>query len=147
MQKINIVLKIIAIASILLVIYELIISKMKNPVKGVITQRFKGAAVHNGTDVAIAIGTGIKSPANGVVSAVYENELGGLQMIVKHDNGFQSGYAHLSKTFKGAGAVVKEGEIIALSGNSGHSTGPHLHFTLRKNNILIDPETVFNFKS
>ncbi len=139
--------KIIAIAIVLFIIYNLIFKKMKNPVVGSITQKFKGAAVHNGTDIAVNLGTGIKSPANGVISSVYQNDLGGLQLTIKHDNGFKTGYAHLSKTFKGVGATVKEGEIIALSGNSGYSTGAHLHFTLRKNGMLIDPETVFNFKS
>lgn len=64
-------------------------------------------------------------------------------MIVDHDNGFRTGYAHLSEAIKRRGQRVSQGEIIAKTGNTGASTGPHLHLTLRKNGELVNPEEFF----
>jgi hypothetical protein len=65
---------------------------------------------------------------------------GGLSVTITHANGFQSGYAHLSEQLVKAGQKVKQGDTIAKSGNTGRSTGAHLHFTLRYNGIAIDPQ-------
>jgi murein DD-endopeptidase MepM/ murein hydrolase activator NlpD len=63
-----------------------------------------------------------------------------LSVTITHANGFQSGYAHLSEQLVKAGQKVKQGDIIAKSGNTGRSTGAHLHFTLRYNGIALDPQ-------
>lgn len=123
-------------------------SVMKYPVAGRITSKFgnrihpiTGAtSFHNGIDIAAPIGTPVHSPYSGVVKSVYSNNTGGIQMIVDHDNGFRTGYAHLSETIARPGQRVKQGEIIAKTGNTGASTGPHLHLTLRKNGTLVNPE-------
>lgn len=127
--------------------------KMKYPVKGRITSKFglrtsptPGASTgHNGIDIAVPIGTPVESPLDGTVQKAYSNSAGGNQMIVKHTNGYTTGYAHLSAFKKAIGDKVKQGDTIALTGNTGITTGPHLHFTVRdpKNN-LIDPLTVLS---
>ena len=100
-------------------------------------------------DIAVPIGTSIVSPWDGSVAQVW-NDLaygGGLSIVINHTNGYRTGYAHLSVQSVVVGQKVTEGQIIAKSGNSGlHSTGAHLHFTLRKNGNLIDPKTVFKFQ-
>lgn len=130
--------------------YRLIfkINNMKLPVSGRITSKYgnrthpvTGAtSFHNGIDIAVPVGTPVYAPASGIVKTVYSNSTGGIQMIVDHDNGFRTGYAHLSETIARPGQRVKQGEIIAKTGNTGASTGPHLHLTLRKNGTLVNPE-------
>ena len=127
-----------------------------NPVTGRITSKFgrrkaptPGAStLHNGVDIAVPAGTQVKSPWDGTVLQTYSNAAGGNQMIVKHPNGYRTGYAHLSAFRARAGQQVKAGDTICLSGNTGRSRGPHLHFTLTDpDGAKIDPETIFNFKA
>ncbi len=125
---------------------------MKKPLKSYkITSKFGNRyfnnkiQFHNGIDLAAPTGTPIYSPADGIVSFLFSNNLGGLQLGINHKNGYKTGYAHLSKANFKVGDKVKEGDIIAEVGNSGASTGSHLHFTLRQGDTLINPENVFNF--
>jgi len=112
-----------------------------------ITSRYgmRGVNFHNGIDLAAPVGTEIYSPADGVVSFVINNTLGGLQIGVKHNNGFTTGYAHLSETNRKVGDAVRQGEVIAKVGNTGTSTGAHLHFTVRQGGMVVNPENVFTF--
>lgn len=121
---------------------------MKYPIKGKITSKYGyrihpvtgvKSTFHNGIDLAAPIGTAVLSPASGTVINRYSNATGGNQLIIKHDNDFQSGYAHLKQALVNIGDKVKEGQKVAESGNTGASTGPHLHFTLRKNGELVNP--------
>jgi murein DD-endopeptidase MepM/ murein hydrolase activator NlpD len=98
--------------------------------------------LHNGVDYAAAIGTMVVSPAAGVVDNVYFNATGGNQVTIKHDNGYTTGYAHLSLVLVDKGERVAAGEPIAKVGATGAVTGPHLHFTLRKTGSIstIDPQ-------
>ena len=101
---------------------------------------------HNGVDLAVPIGTPIKASANGEILHVYKNERGGLQLTAKLENGFIVGYAHLSKTIFKDGEKFSKGDILALSGTSGHSTGPHLHFTLKDaKGTPLNPQDYFSF--
>lgn len=96
---------------------------------------------HNGIDLAIPSGTAIKNPMNGTVEAVNSGGAGGIELIVKHSNGYKTGYAHLTKTMVKKGDKIQQGQVIALSGNTGKSTGPHLHFTLTDpSGAKIDPQ-------
>ena len=95
-----------------------------------------GRAFHPGTDFGIPIGTQVKSVYGGVVIGTGNtdnfpgcNAWGGWVMV-EHDNGLSSLYAHLSKPLVSQGQRVERGEVIALSGNTGISTGPHLHLTI-----------------
>ena len=134
--------------SIAVLIIALWRRKGVDPVKGRITSRYgmRNGRLHNGTDIAVAVGTPVKSPWRGTVSETYTNSAGGKQIIINHPNGYRTGYAHLSEYRVSSGQKVRRGQVIALSGNTGGSTGPHLHFTLRKNGQLVDPESKFNFK-
>lgn len=126
-----------------------------NPVTGKITSKYgyrthpiTGAqTLHNGVDIGVPVGTRVRAPWPGTVKSVYSNAAGGKQIIITHSNGYTTGYAHLSQQVVSTGEKVEAGQLVALSGNTGNTTGPHLHFTLRKNGELVDPETVFDFKA
>ena len=124
------------------------------PVKGKITSKFgyrnaptAGASTwHNGVDIAVPVGTKVRSPWAGRVSDTLYNSSGGKQMIVEHYNGYKTGYAHLSEWKRSKGDHVAAGSVIALSGNTGNTTGPHVHFTLTgKDGVKMDPEKKFHF--
>lgn len=96
---------------------------------------------HNGIDIAIPSNTPIFSPAKGTVKNVYYNSSGGNSLVIAHTNGFTSGYAHLTKSIVSIGEKVDKGQIIAYSGNTGSSTAPHLHFTLKNSSgEYVDPQ-------
>ena len=94
---------------------------------------------HNGIDIPMWFGTQVLATADGVViSAGWDGGLG-WAVEVQHEMGFTTTYGHTSKLLVKKGDEVKAGEAIALSGNSGRSTGPHLHYEMRLNNIPVDP--------
>jgi len=76
---------------------------------------------------------------------VWAHERGGLSMAMIGSDGRRYGFAHLSQQLAEQGKMVEEGEIIAKSGNTGASTGPHLHFTVKQNGRWVDPELLFKF--
>lgn len=118
-----------------------------SPVHGRVSSKYgpRGSTFHRGVDVAVPTGTKVKAPAAGTVARIYSTDTGGKQMIVRHANGFKSGYAHLSKFYFGKGAKVSKGRTIALTGNTGISSGPHLHFSWRKNDKYQNPQKYFSF--
>lgn len=126
---------------------------MVSPVKGRITGRFgnrthpitKIRSFHNGVDIAVPAGTAILAPEDGKVTEVWDHIKGGKSLAMVSSSGYRYGFAHLSKQLKKVGELVSEGETIALSGNTGSSTGPHLHFTVKQNGTLIDPMSIFKF--
>ncbi len=90
---------------------------------------FLGEVVHHsGIDYRARTGTPVMSTADGVVTFARRNGGFGLMIDVSHENGFSTRYAHLSKLLVTRGQKVKRGEIIGLVGNTGHSTGSHLHY-------------------
>lgn len=95
---------------------------------------------HKGIDVAVAYGSDVKCTAKGKV--IFAGNKGGYGncVIVQHGNGLSSLYAHLSEILVSANQEVKVGEVIAKSGNSGRSTGPHLHYEVHKNNTPVNPK-------
>lgn len=107
------------------------------PVGGVLTQNFHPG--HNGLDFGIVVGTPVEATMDGkVVHAGWNNQGYGNLVIV--DNGtYKTYYAHLSSIPVSVGDSVTAGTTIGLSGNTGNSTGPHLHYEIRQNNIPIDP--------
>jgi len=96
---------------------------------------------HNGVDLATPVGTPVHSPQRGTVITSFTNDLGGNQIIIEHPGGFKTGYAHLSKKVA-SGTRVNKGDIVAYTGNTGRSTGPHLHLTVKKSGNLVDPLSV-----
>ncbi|MBR2513859.1 MAG: peptidoglycan DD-metalloendopeptidase family protein [Halomonas sp.] len=97
---------------------------------------------HNGTDFAMPIGTPIIAPANGRVERVGNHHAAGRYVVVRHDNGYRTRYLHLSRPLVSQGERIEMGERIALSGNTGRSTGPHLHYEVIVNNTPVNAMTV-----
>lgn len=97
-------------------------------------------AWHQGIDFATGReGIEIQTVAAGVVTFAGERSGYGLMVKVNHGNGYETLYAHDKEVLVQPGDIVKKGQIIALSGNSGRSTGPHLHFEVHKNGRVVDP--------
>lgn len=87
---------------------------------------------HHGVDVAMPVGSPLTAPADGVVAHKGNGASGGVTLIIEHANNFFTVYYHLQKpSHLAVGAQVKQGDLIAYSGNTGASTGPHLHFEVR----------------
>lgn len=108
----------------------------KHPVTGRI-------APHKGVDFSMPIGTPIIAPADGVVEKIaYQAGGAGRYIMLRHGRQYQTVYMHLSKTLVKVGQTVKRGERIALSGNTGRSTGPHLHYEFHINGRPVNPMTV-----
>lgn len=104
--------------------------------------------VHQGIDFAMNIGDTVRVVLPGVVRHIgYEHGGYGHFVVVEHDNGIETRYAHLSRALVCIGDIVDTNHAIALSGNSGNSTGPHLHFEARFRGRPVNPVTVFDFKS
>lgn len=96
--------------------------------------------MHNGVDYACPIGTPVHSVADGVVTRRgWDSKGGGNFVWIKHPNGIESGYLHLSRFAVTVGQRVRQGQLIAYSGNTGGSTGPHLDYRLKKNGKFINP--------
>lgn len=109
--------------------------RRKHPVTGRISP-------HNGTDFAMPIGTSVTAPANGRVERVANHPAAGRYIVVRHDNGYRTRYLHLSQPLVSQGDRVTMGERIALSGNTGRSTGPHLHYEVIVNNSPVNAMSV-----
>ncbi|MDR2731326.1 MAG: peptidoglycan DD-metalloendopeptidase family protein [Treponema sp.] len=105
----------------------------KDPISG-------GLNFHTGLDLRADIGTTVVAALDGVVSVTAENWLYGRHIIISHDNGYKTLYGHLNSFSVKQGERVARGKKIGESGNTGYSTGPHLHFTIYdKNNKLVNP--------
>ena len=120
------------------------------PIKGRITSRYglRRRVNHNGIDIALKVGDTICSTFNGIVRFSKATDTGyGTLVIVRHDNGIETYHGHLSKRLVEAGDRVVAGQPIALGGNSGRSTGPHLHFECRYMGQSFDPERIINFNT
>ena len=94
---------------------------------------------HKGVDIANHLGTKILASAKGLVT--YSGRKGGYgrMIIIDHGHGMETRYAHMEKIFKKEGDIVKRGDVIGTMGNTGRSTGPHLHYEVRLNGAPINP--------
>lgn len=97
------------------------------------------SSFHTGVDIIAAPGTSVMAAAGGVVSHSGFMAEYGLVVEVDHDNGLTSRYAHLSKSLVKVGDVVMKGQLLAQVGNTGRTTGPHLHFEVREKGIPLNP--------
>jgi len=96
---------------------------------------------HNGVDLTTPVGTPIVSTGDGVVSRVGNHPFAGRYIDINHSGTFETRYLHLSKVLVKRGQRIKRGQKIALTGNSGRSTGPHLHFELHVDGQPVNPLT------
>jgi murein DD-endopeptidase MepM/ murein hydrolase activator NlpD len=99
--------------------------------------------MHGGIDIAAEIGDIVSAPADGVVTFVGNFETLGQTVVISHGNGVMSRYGHLSKFMIRKGATVKRGQSIAQVGNTGRSTGPHLHYEIWIRNNPVNPADFF----
>ncbi len=117
------------------------------PVKGIMTSGFGGrsdpfsyeGAFHTGVDLAVVKGTPVHTTADGVVTTASWHTGYGNLVVVDHGNGFQTYYGHLSKVLVIPGEEVRLGQVIALSGSTGRSTGPHVHYEVRLHGVPVNP--------
>lgn len=94
---------------------------------------------HNGVDIANSIGTPVVAAMDGTVAAVNEDRGYGRYIVINNGGGYSSLYAHLSKRFAWVGEYVRTGQEIAEMGDTGYSTGPHLHFSIFKYGVPVNP--------
>ena len=121
------------------------------PVSGPVTSHFgpRGDGFHHGIDFAVEEATHVLASKAGTVhDAGYFGNILGNVVELDHTDGTQTMYAHNSRVLVIVGQSVKQGEVIALSGNTGKSTGPHLHFEIRlgKAKRAVDPALYLNLK-
>ncbi|WP_449370692.1 peptidoglycan DD-metalloendopeptidase family protein [Thiomonas sp.] len=100
-----------------------------------------GVEFHNGIDFGVKVGTPIHATANGVVESAGWKAGYGNCVVIDHPFGYRSLFGHLSTIKVKAGDTITRGQVIALSGNTGRSTGPHLHYTLFYGDKTLDPAT------
>jgi len=94
---------------------------------------------HPGFDLAAVTGTQVAAAARGTVVHAGPAGTYGNLVTVRHDNGFETRYAHLSAVDVKVGDVVEAGQDVGKVGTTGYSTGPHLHFEVRHDGVAIDP--------
>ncbi len=97
------------------------------------------AITHKGTDLKAKEGTKVVAMNKGIVRIARTFQVYGKTVVIDHGLGVMTFYLHLSKIKVNEGELVKAGQVIGLSGSTGFSTGPHLHFSVRINNVSIDP--------
>jgi murein DD-endopeptidase MepM/ murein hydrolase activator NlpD len=98
-----------------------------------------GADFHRGIDIANRIGTPVRSPAKGVITYTGWDGGYGNCIVINHGNNISTRYAHLQHMSAKLGQVVNRGDIIGAVGNSGRSTGPHLHYEVRLSGVCVNP--------
>jgi murein DD-endopeptidase MepM/ murein hydrolase activator NlpD len=94
---------------------------------------------HTGIDISVPSGTAVKATANGIVSFAGWTENSGIVVVIEHGHGFNTAYAHNTKALVRVGQRVARGEVIARSGSTGISTGPHVHYEIWKDGRPTDP--------
>ncbi len=97
---------------------------------------------HFGIDIAVPGGTPVRASGGGTVEEAGSDPEYGLFVLLGHPGGYQSMYGHASRVLISVGDRVEAGQVIALSGNTGRSTAPHLHFEVRRSGSQLDPITV-----
>jgi beta-lactamase regulating signal transducer with metallopeptidase domain len=123
--------------------------------QGKITQKFamginpfkKIAVFHKGMDIAVPQGTNIYASEDGIVILSDSLKGHGNKIIIQHANGFTTHYSHLFRLLVKEDNEVKTGTIVGLAGSTGLSTGPHLHFEIRKNGEAVDPTEYLDFST
>ena len=117
------------------------------PVPGVLTSRFGQridpingeSAYHQGVDIRGSMGSDIKATADATVLVQSYDKGSGRYIVLDHGNGFRTKYAHLKKSLVQKGDIVQRGQVIGLVGNSGRSTGPHVHYEIHYNDKIVNP--------
>lgn len=122
------------------------------PVRGEVTSPYgwrpQFGRMHRGTDLRLSVGDTVRAAFDGKVRLTkYEARGYGYYVVIRHDNGLETVYGHLSRHLCKPNQRVKAGDPIALGGNTGRSTGPHLHFETRYLGLAVNPEAIIDFSS
>lgn len=126
------------------------ISKFYAPTVGRVTSNFgwRRRRMHKGTDIKVITGDTVRSAFDGRVRIrKYDRRGYGYYYVVRHSNGLETVYGHLSKQIVEAGDYVRAGQALGLGGNTGRSTGSHLHFEMRFMGIALDPSDLIDFQT
>jgi murein DD-endopeptidase MepM/ murein hydrolase activator NlpD len=124
----------------------------KRPVSGTISSDFgyrtdpmggRNRQYHDAIDIRCPVGTNVYATGGGTVKTAKWSGSYGYLIIIDHGFGIQTAYAHNSKLLVSAGDSVDRGDIIAKSGSTGHSTGPHMHYEVRVNGVTVNPKKYF----
>jgi murein DD-endopeptidase MepM/ murein hydrolase activator NlpD len=97
---------------------------------------------HPGIDIAVPVGSLVRAAGGASVHQAGEDPEYGFFVLLDHAEGYQTMYGHLSRILIAAGDTVAPGQVIGLSGNSGRSSAPHLHFEIRRQGVSLDPRTM-----
>lgn len=97
---------------------------------------------HPGIDIAVAVGSLVRASGGATVGQAGEDPEYGFFVLLDHPEGYQTMYGHLSRILVTQGGTVSTGEVIGLSGNTGRSSAPHLHFEIRQRSSSLDPLTM-----
>ncbi|MEA2722388.1 MAG: hypothetical protein QOH59_159 [Gemmatimonadales bacterium] len=97
---------------------------------------------HPGIDIAVSVGSLVRASGGGVVQQAGDDPEYGHFVLLDHSDEYQTMYGHLSRILVTPNATVAPGEVIGLTGNSGRSTAPHLHFEIRQRGLSLDPQTM-----
>ena len=118
------------------------------PVRGAITSEFgpRRFRFHYGVDLRLKVGDSVRSAFSGKVRIIdYEARGYGNYIVIRHNNGLETVYGHLSAVLVSINQNIKAGQLIAFGGNTGHSTGPHLHFETRYIGNALNPTHLIDF--
>ncbi len=128
------------------------VSELVMPVPGYVTSNFgyrpRFGRFHYGVDLKLQVGDTVRCALPGKVRLTkYDGRGYGYYVVVRHTNGMETVYGHLSRFLVKPNQVVEAGEPLALGGNTGRSTGPHLHFETRYMGIAINPAAIIDFEN
>lgn len=128
------------------------VSSYFHPVPGYVTSNFgyrpRFGRIHKGIDLKLQVGDTVRAAFDGKVRLTkFERRGYGYYVVIRHDNGMETVYGHLSKFLVSPDQRVKAGQPIALGGNTGRSTGAHLHFETRYMGIAINPAEIIDFEN
>ncbi len=124
------------------------VSPYFHPIPGKVTSNFgwRRRRYHYGIDLDLNTGDTVYNAFKGVVRVTKKSRSYGNVVVVRHDNGLETLYAHLHRIHVASGDTIKEGQVIGLGGNTGRSRGSHLHFEIRYLGAAINPAEVINFE-
>ncbi len=106
-----------------------------------------GGEAHPGLDIAIPVGRPVRASGGGTVLEAGEQAEYGTYVLLQHPEGYQTLYGHLSRLTVRPGKPVEAGDVLGLSGNTGRSSAPHLHFEVRQSGVPVDPRTILKEQS
>lgn len=120
------------------------------PVPGQITSNFgwrpRFQRVHHGVDLSLHVGDTVRAAISGTVEKIaYDHDGYGHYVVMSHPDGMQTVYGHLEYALVSQGQFIYSGQPLGIGGNTGNSTGPHLHFEARVGDVAVDPTLLFDF--